>query len=345
MRIGIVSSAVPLVNGGYRFIAEWLESELRDRGHEVETIYIPSTDDPESLLQQMAAFRAISLTESFERVITLRPPAHLVMHPRKVIWFIHHVRVFYDLWDSPYRPFPDTARWRALRQQIIATDTDALMSAHRVFSNSHVVADRLQRFNGVTAEVLYPPVLAPERFRSGPHGDEIVCISRMQQHKRQHLLVESMAQTRSGVRLRLCGPTTSTCYIAELHKAAERYGVQDRVTIDSGWITETQKVDLLATALAAAYVPLDEDSYGYPTIEAAHSGRCTVTVSDSGGVLEFVSDGSNGLVRPPDPALLAAAFDRLYGDRMLARQLGDEAQRRIVALGIDWNTVAEKLLA
>ena len=41
-----------------------------------------------------------------------------------------------------------------------------------------------------------------------------------------------------------------------------------------------------------------------PTIEAAQAHRCTVTLSDAGGVLEFVSDGENGYVLPPDPKLL-----------------------------------------
>ena len=345
MNIGIISSAVPLVNGGYRFIVEWLETKLRERGHAVETVYIPNTDNPDTLLEQMAAFRCVNLSDAFERVITFRPPAHVVQHPRKVVWFIHHVRIFYDLWNSPYRPFPDIAPWRALRQQIIAADTNALTEAHRVFSNSRVVADRLSHFNGITAEVLYPPVLAPERFRSGPYGDEIVCVCRLEHHKRQHLLVEALAHTRSAVRLRLCGASSNPGYVDSLHEMAHRLAVQDRLVIDNRWITEDEKAALLETALAAAYVPFDEDSYGYPTIEAAHARRCTVTVSDSGGVPEFITDSDNGLIVPPDPAELGAAFDRLHADQDLARRMGNAASDRVTGLGIDWDTVIGKLLA
>lgn len=345
MKIGLVSSAVPLANGGYRFIVEWLEAQLRERGHAVETVYIPSTDNPDTLLEQMAAFRSINLSESYERVITFRPPAHVVQHPRKVVWFIHHIRIFYDMWDSPYRPFPDTALWRALREQITVADTNALAGAHRVFSNSRVVADRLSVFNGIDAEVLYPPVLAPERFRAGEYGDEIVCVCRLEHHKRQHLLVEAMAHTRTAVRLRLCGAAINPGYGACLRDTTLRQGVQDRVAIEDRWITEDEKAAFLETALASTYVPFDEDSYGYPTIEAAHARRCTVTVSDSGGVPEFVTDGVNGLITPPDPVALGAAFDRLHTDRALARRMGEAAFDRVAALGIDWDTVVAKLLA
>ena len=117
------------------------------------------------------------------------------------------------------------------------------------------------------------------------------------------------------------------------------------MTVEERWITEQEKADRLENALASAYLPFDEDSYGYPTIESAHAGRATVTTTDSGGVTEFVRDGVEGLMTPPDPAALGAAFDRLYDDRALASQLGQAATARVAELGIDWDAVLEQLLA
>ncbi|WP_029314581.1 glycosyltransferase family 4 protein, partial [Acidiphilium angustum] len=296
MKIGLISSAVPLINGGGRFIAEWLESELRRRGHQVETILIPNTENPETVLQQMIAFRAINLSDAYERVITFRPPAHVVQHPNKVVWFIHHFRQFYDLWDTPYCNIPNTAFGRSLRAQIFAADNVALNAARHVFTNSRIVKDRLSHFNSISSEVLYPPVLAPQRFRSGAYGGEIVSVCRLEPHKRQHMLVEALAHTRTPVRLRLCGAGSSPAYTDELNETARRLGVADRISIENRWITEDEKIDLLETALASAYVPFDEDSYGYPTLEAAHASRCTISVTDSGGVPEFVTDGVNGMI-------------------------------------------------
>jgi glycosyltransferase involved in cell wall biosynthesis len=344
MKIGIISSALPLVRGGGRFIGDWLQEKLVERGHAVEIVYIPYTDELDLILPQMAAFRLIKLDDYFDRVITLRPPAHIVRHPRKVVWFIHHLRMFYDLWGTQYCPVPDDASGRALRAAIIAADNAALGEAHRIFTNSRVVGDRMRHFNGLDSEILYPPVLRPEIFQAGEYGTEIVSVCRMEHHKRQHLLIEAMAHTRTQVQLRLCGTSMNAAYVNGLRATAASLGVADRVIIEDRWISEAEKADRLACALASAYVPYDEDSYGYPTIEAAHAGRCTVTVTDSGGVSEFVTDEATGIVTAPEPAALGAAFDRLYTDRGLARDLGEAAAERIATLGIDWDTVMSKLL-
>jgi glycosyltransferase involved in cell wall biosynthesis len=344
-RIGLISSAVPLIFGGGRFIVDWLEEQLRNRGHLVETIYIPTTDDPDSIIEQMAAFRMMDLDQHFDRVITFRPPSHLVKHRRKVCWFIHHIRIFYDLWDSEYCGLPDTGQTRALRDTIRRADTAALSDAHRLFTNSRVVADRLRRFNNLESEVLYPPVMHPEAFRTEVYGDEIVCVCRMEGHKRQHLLVEAMRHVQTPVRLRLCGLAGNPAYLGELEQTIAQHDLAVRVTIEHRWISEQEKADRLASSLAAAYIPFDEDSYGYPTLEAAHAKRCTVTVSDSGGVSEFVEQDRNGLIVDPYPEALADAFDRLYQDRIGAIKMGEAAEVRVHELGINWDVVIARLLS
>jgi glycosyltransferase involved in cell wall biosynthesis len=344
MKIGIISSATPLIQGGGRFIVDWLHEKLVERGHAAEIIYLPFTDEPDDILPQMAAFRMLRLDDYFERVITIRPPAHMVQHRCKVVWFIHHLRGFYDLWGTRYCPVKDDAAGRALRAAIVAADNTGLSEARRVFTNSRVVFDRIRRFNGLTSEVLYPPVLRPETYHAADYGTDIVSVCRIEHHKREHLLVEAMAHTRTQVRLRLCGTSIDATYIDELRATAERLGVADRVLFEDRWISEAEKADRLAHALASAYVPYDEDSYGYPTIEAAHAYRCTVTVTDSGGVREFVVNDATGLVTAPEPAALATAFDRLFADRLLARRLGEAAAEQIAFLGINWDTVVTKLL-
>ena len=345
MKLGLVTSDMPFSPGGARLMGEWLQLKLQERGHEVASIAIPYTDEVEFILPQMNAFRLIELDASFDRVITLRPPAHVVRHRCKVVWFIHHLRAFYDLWDTPYRPFPDTLQSRALRDAIRVADTRALGEAHKVFTNSRVVANRLRQYNGIVGDVLFPPIYAPSTFRAEDHGDEIVCVCRLEHHKRQDLLVEAMCHTKTPVRLRLCGVGSSAEFVDRLRTAVAEHRMGQRVTIENRWISEAEKADRLAGALACAYIPFDENSYGFATIEAAHARRGTVTVSDSGGVPDFVIDGQTGLVLRPEAQALAAAFDRLYADRALARRLGEGAKAQIAALGIDWDTVIGRLLA
>jgi glycosyltransferase involved in cell wall biosynthesis len=345
VKIGLVSSTVPLVQGGGRFIVDWLAAKLSHAGHRVEIVWIPYTDELQFMFSEMTAFRLLDLESSFDRVITFRPPAHVVRHSAKIVWFIHHIRFFYDLWGSPYCPVPDTAYWHSFRRKLMAADTNALREAKAVFTNSKVVAKRLRDFNRIEGEVLYPPVIEPERFFNEVWGDEIICVCRLEHHKRQHLLIEAMRHVRTPVTLRLAGDSLDSSYVDSLKQMIAQFRLEQKVTIDRRWISEAEKASLLATALACAYVPLDEDSYGYPTIEAAHACKATVSVSDGGGVLEFIQDGHNGLLVSPDPLAVAEAFDRLWQDRFLARRLGEAANRHIGDMKITWEHVLERLLA
>mgnify|MGYP003584293426 CR=1 FL=1 len=344
MKIALCSSVVPFVNGGYRNIVEWLETMLLEAGHQVERVYLPEVDSPELLFRQMAAFRFVDLSAA-DRIICFRPQSHLVPHPHKIVWFSHHLPPSYDLWDNPtYRGFPDDAKHRGIREALRAADTAALAEARHVFSNSQVVTDRLAKFNGVKSEPLFPPIFRPERFRFQGMNDEIVCICRLGHHKRQHLLVEALRHCRSGVKLRLCG-SSAGAYSESLNRMARDLGVTDRLTIEDRWITEEEKAELLANCLAAAYLPLDEDSYGYPTLEAAHSEKPVLTTQDAGGVLEFVTDGATGSVAQPDAESIARAMDQLFEDRADTRRLGQAAAARITEMNISWSHVLERLLA
>lgn len=344
MKIALLSSCVPHVDGGYRNIVDWLAPELRAHGHEVETIYLPFDETPDALLANLTFFRALDLSESADRLVTFRPPAHLSEHPNKVVWFIHHLRGYFDLWDTPYRPVPDTPRWRATRGIIQDLDSRALKSARRVYSNSAAVSQRLAEFNGVDAPILYPPIHQPDRFTCEEYGDEIVSVCRLEPHKRTHLLIEAMQHVRTPVRLRVSGVCPEPAYAARLAEAVSQVPA-DRVTLEPRWISEEEKQERMSQALANAYLAFDEDSYGYPTLEAAHARKASVVAADGGGVRELVRDGETGLIVEPTPMAIAQAFDQLWTDRAKARRLGEAAFEHIQSLDISWSRVVEALTA
>lgn len=344
MKIALCSSFVPFVRGGDRNIVEWLQTELIKAGYQVERIYLPQVDAPDLLLPQMAAYRWVSLADSADRIICFRPPAYAIPHPNKILWFIHHFRVFYDLWDTPYRGFPKDEKHSDLRDILQRTDTVAIEEAKHVFSNSRVVSERLRRFNGIDSEVLYPPIIEPERFHTEGFSDEIVYLARAEHHKRQHLLIDAMQYTRSNIRLRICG-TGGDNYARDLSKQIAASKARSRITFENRWISEGEKILLLSRCLAAAYLPLDEDSYGYPSLEASHAGKPVLTTTDSGGVLELIEHQRNGLVAEPEPKALAEALDRLYIDREVTREMGKRATMRVHELNISWPHVLERLLA
>jgi glycosyltransferase involved in cell wall biosynthesis len=253
--------------------------------------------------------------------------------------------VFYDLWDTPYRHFYDDKKHQNIRDILHQADTAALAEAEQVFTNSQVVSDRLLRFNNVSSKVLYPPVIQPDRFYCQYFNDEIVYICRIVHHKRQHLLIEALKHTRTNVTLRICGKSDSDVYTQELKELITAYKLEDRVHFESRWISEEEKIYRLSNCLAAAYLPVNEDSYGYPSLEASHSSKPILTTTDAGGVTELVKHGYNGLISDPEPEALAEAMDQLYLDRANTRQMGLNAAQRIVELNISWQNVLEQLLA
>ena len=74
----------------------------------------------------------------------------------------------------------------------------------------------------------------------------------------------------------------------------ERLGLQRRVRFEID-VTDERLFQLYEGALAVYYGPFDED-YGYVTLEGFAADRPVVTLTDSGGPLEFVVDGETGLV-------------------------------------------------
>jgi glycosyltransferase involved in cell wall biosynthesis len=344
MRVSIVTSVEPYVFGGARVIVDSLERQLCEHGHEVDVIRIPVSFSTHTYLDQCLAFRLLDMSEWGDRLIAIRTPSYLVEHPAKSVWFIHQWRYLFDLWDSEYGPQTKTAHLEGLRESVRRSDNASLKEARNLYANSQVVADRVRLYNGLQPTVLYPPIESPERFSCGEYGDYLLCVSRVTPLKRQRLMVQAMAYVKSDVRLVLAGTVDNVQEGRAIHALIDQLGMNDRVTFANTWIDEAQKEELYRGCLANVYLPGDEDSYGYSTLEAAHASKATITTNDSGGVLEFVQDGDSGFVVEPDPEELAIVFDRVFRDRHLAASVGASASRRIDELGITWERVVGALL-
>jgi glycosyltransferase involved in cell wall biosynthesis len=185
--------------------------------------------------------------------------------------------------------------------------------------------------------VLYPPPKIDARLRPGPFGDYVFTVGRLEPLKRFDLLIRALKHTETPVRCRIAGTGSQREPLAEL---AARLGVADRVEL-LGWTDDDAVAEQYAGCLGVFYAPYDED-YGYVTVEAFRAGKPVVTTADAGGVLEFVEDGANGFVCPPDaPREVAARLDRLYRDREAARALGEAGRKKVA--GITWDAVVERL--
>jgi glycosyltransferase involved in cell wall biosynthesis len=345
MKIAIVNNAVPFVRGGAEHLADALRTKLLERGHRAMVVRIPfSWEPPCRIVDHMLACRLLRVPD-VDRVIALKFPAYYVQHESKYIWLLHQFRQAYDLWGTPLQGLPDNAEGREVRDMIIQSDSTYLLEASKMFANSKVTSGRLRKYNGLESEVLHPPLLAPEQFSCREYGDYVLALGRVNQAKRQLLLVESMRYCRSGVKLIIAGRAETPQYAESVRRAIHGRGLQNKVQFIDRFIGENEKVDLLSRALAVAYIPYDEDSYGYVTLEAFLSQKAVVTCEDSGGILEFVEDKKTGLVRRPDVESLAEAMDQLYERKAIAQSLGEAARTHAQQLQINWDRVIRELTA
>jgi glycosyltransferase involved in cell wall biosynthesis len=341
-RIVVAEAQVPFVQGGAELHVRALVDQLQRRGYEVEKVAIPFRPQPKSeLLAQAAAWRLLDLSSSNARPIDLliatRFPTYFARHPRKVAWVIHQHRAAYELCGTEYSDFEHSEADVGLRKRLVELDARMLGECRRVFANARNTANRLRTFNGVPAEALYHPPPMADRLRPGPPGDYVLTVGRLESVKRADLAIRALAYVPPPTRLIVVGEGSQR---DSAERAAADAGVADRVVF-AGALGLDELAQLYSEALAVIYAPFDED-YGYVTLEAFLSGKPVVTATDSGGTLEFVCDGENGFVCPPDPQAIGAAVSRLTADRELAQQLGNAG--RVRASAVTWNGVVEQLL-
>lgn len=348
MRVAVLHPQTAFVHGGAETHAEGLVRALRAAGHEADLVQIAGKWYPAAqLAHQMAVWRSFDITESnglrVDVVIGLKFPAYLVEHERKIVWLMHQHRTAYELWDHP--EYADLSRQEdglVVRDMVWNADRLALNEAKRVFTNSRNVKERLWSSLRIPSEVLYHPSPLMERLAEtpfGPLGDHILFPSRMEGLKRQGLVVDAMQHVRSPVELVLVGRGPDE---RSLRDQVERLGLRDRVRFEIG-ASDERLCQLYETALGVYYGPFDED-YGYVTLEGFAARRPVVTLLDSGGPLEFVSDGETGLVTPPEPRAIAEAFDRLFTDREMATRLGSAGNALVRTEVPRWPDVVARLL-
>lgn len=341
MRVIVAEARVPFVRDGAELHAQSLVAQLRLRGHDAERVALPFHGRKSELLEEACAWRMLNLSSSnaqpIDVLIATRFPTWFARHPRKVVWLIHQHRPAYDLHGTPYSDFADTEEDTKLRAELTALDSNMFAECERIVTNAQNTADRLRRFNGVEARPLYHPPPIADRLRSGPYGDYMLLVSRLEPLKRVELAVRAMADVERPIRLVIVGEGSQR---AALEREAAQAGTVDRVTF-TGALWGDAVAELYAGALGVLYAPFDED-YGYVTLEAFLAAKPVITAGDAGGPLEFVRDGINGFICEADPKRFAASINRIAADRSLAERLGRAGES--VARTITWDGVIEQLI-
>jgi glycosyltransferase involved in cell wall biosynthesis len=348
VRIAVLHPQTAFVRGGAEIHTEALTRALRDADHDAEIVTIAgkwylATE----IVHQMAVWRSFDITESngmrVDAVIALKFPAYLASHDRKIVWLIHQHRSAYELWDHP--DFGDLSvqdDGATVRDLIHTGDRLALGEAKRIFANSKNVAKRLWDGLQIPAEALYhpsPAMTAMLEMPKGDYGDYVFYPSRLEPLKRQSLVIDAMQHTRSGIKLVLVGRGPDE---RGLRDQIQRLGLGDRVRIEIG-VSDDRLHELYLGARAVYFGPYDED-YGYVTIEGLAAARPVITLTDAGGPLEFIEDGTTGLIADPEPRAIAERIDELAANLDAARRMGTAGHELIRDVVPAWPQIVARLL-
>ncbi len=156
-------------------------------------------------------------------------------------------------------------------------------------------------------------------FAEQPHpgGDYFLFTGRLEREKGVHHLLRALSLLPSPVRLVVAGRGREEEALRRQVARLGLTGVEFR-----GWVEGAERDALYRGALATV-LPCDWfEAFGLTVVESFLHGK-PVIASRVGGLPEVVEDGENGLlVVPGDPVGLAAALERLWGDRGSAARMG-----------------------
>lgn len=179
---------------------------------------------------------------------------------------------------------------RAIRHR----DRRLAQSVTHFVANSRICRERISRFWGRDAAVVYPPV-AVEQFSPGEPGDYLMVVGEIVRHKRTPQALE--AAKRANRRMVVVGDGP------DLPRLRAVYG---EVHEFRGRVSDAELSDLYSHALALVVPNVEE--FGIAAVEAQAAGR-PVIAADAGGARETVVAGETGrLVREGDLDALTEAL-------------------------------------
>ncbi len=164
---------------------------------------------------------------------------------------------------------------------------------------------------GIDTRLFAPAAEHPWEWR-------LACVGRIDPRKGLTLAVEALAELPQA-RLRLAGAGDDR-HASELLERARALGVSERFELREAARSEVAEV--YGAADAVLFPVLWEEPWGLAPLEAMACGR-PVIASGHGGSAEYLRDGENCLISPPEDggAGLARALERLAGDERLRARL------------------------
>jgi len=339
MRILIPSIQAPFIKGGAQLMTQGLKDSLIKHGHQVEVVTFPFKFYPSKDIINLMDFclkQDFNLFNGYDIdcTISLQFPAYYVKHKKRILWLMHQHRSVYDLYNSN-----SSSDIKELKKKIHAYDTQELSQISSRYSMCQNVSNRLKKYNNIDSIPLYHPPFNESKFYCENNYNFIFYPSRLEELKRQDLLIKAMQYTKSPVVAIISGDGGQKQNYQQL---IEKLNLNHKIKL-IGFISEEEKRAFYARSLGVFFGPYDED-YGYVTLEAMLSKKPVITCKDSGGPLEFVVNNQTGFVVEANEKEIAEKIDWLYYNKHKAKVLGENGFENYKSKNISWDNVVEKLL-
>jgi glycosyltransferase involved in cell wall biosynthesis len=333
-RIAILATGSPsqALGGAERFYIG-LRNALARAGADAEIIYeISDESNFDMIMDSYLRFYDRDLS-AYDGVISTKAPGYVIRHRNHICYLQHTMRVFYDMFPVEFLHVTDELI--AQRRIIHLLDTAALRSPQtkKIFVVGEEVQQRLEHFNGLTADVLHQASTLEGFHNAGQRY--FFLPGRLHRWKRVNLAIEAMRLVDAPIELLISGTGEDEVKFRALAEPDPRIRFLGRVS-------DEDLLNYYADALAVLFVPLRED-FGLITQEAFLSAKPVITCTDSGEPTRLVRDGVNGFVVAPTAASLAEAMSLLARDRERAKAMGARGEKDIQVLS--WEKVAKNLLA
>ncbi|HXB65439.1 MAG TPA: glycosyltransferase family 4 protein [Solirubrobacteraceae bacterium] len=217
------------------------------------------------------------------------------------------------------KPFP--AKYRQAAQGL-----QTLRRADLALSYSSAVDRHLAR-NGIARRAVIPlfTTMAPTRGSGHEGRRRVVFAGRVAGPKGPGVLLHAAREV--DAEFVLCGEGRQ---LPMMRRLARQLGIEERVRF-TGWLAPDALARELAEASVVAMPSRWPEPFGLVGIEALSAGR-PVVASATGGILDWLRDGVNGLgVRTGDAGDLARALNELLADPARQRAMGAAGSEMVAA--------------
>ncbi len=221
-----------------------------------------------------------------------------------------------------WMPSVDERRRRGPLSRVVASrlrswDLRSLRWVDEFAAISGAVADRIDRFYGRKARVIYPPVDTDFFTPDAMERDGVLAVARMVPYKRLDLAIRACHRSRRKLTVAGAGPDEP-----RLRALADDLGADVTFVIRPDDAALRQ---LYRSARVVVFVA--EEDFGIVTVEAQACGTPVVALG-RGGSAETVEDGRTGeLVPEQDVDLFAAAIDRVHDGNLDPAECRANAER------------------